>query len=132
MSDPWAWRFRCFLGRTIDGDTVDLFCDKANHDFSLQRIRLVGINTPEDQRPTKEAGAAATAFTQAWMEAAHATALDCVQLTPHLAFRWPLSIVTFKSDSFDRYLATVTNRADPQLTLNDALLAAGHAVVFMA
>ncbi len=127
----WQFTWRAFLARDIDGDTVDLFMDKGGHDYTLWRIRLAGINTPEDHRPTKEAGAAATAFTQAWMEAAHATAKECINTDGGLTFVWPLSITTYKSDAFDRYLGVIITREGDPVTLNDALLASGNAVPFM-
>lgn len=129
--DQWEFKWRAFLARDVDGDTVDLFIDKGGHQFTLWRVRLAGINTPEDHRPTKEAGAAATAFTQAWMEAAHATAKECINTDGGLWFTWPLALYTHKSDAFDRYVAVVVNRTGDPESLNDALLRSGNAVQFM-
>ena len=44
---------------------------------------------------------------------------------------WPLTVQTAKSDAFGRYLARIWRTTDGRC-LNDDLLAAGHAVVFMA
>jgi len=128
----WEFKWRAFLARTVDGDTIDLFMDKGGHDYTLWRVRLAGINTPETHKPTKEAGDAATEFTQAWMEAAHATAKECIDTEAGLKFIWPLSIQTYKSDSFDRYIGVVICRDGDPTSLNDALIASGNAVVFMA
>lgn len=120
MTAPWkfVWRARCT--RVIDGDTIEMYLDKGFHDFALQRIRLAGINCPEDHAPTKAAGAAATAFTQAWVDAVNSIPTE-----------WPLNVTTYKTDSFDRYVAVVVDAVTGE-SLNDALLASGNAVPFMA
>ena len=118
MSWQWVWQARCL--RVIDGDTLELYLDVGFHDYKVQRIRLAGINCPEAHAPTREAGDRATAFTQAWMEAAASVPTD-----------WPLVITTYKADSFDRYVAFVVATAGG-VSLNDALLESGNAVPFMA
>lgn len=131
MDLRWEFRWRAFLARDIDGDTVDLFIDKGGHQYTLWRIRLANINTPEVHGPSREAGLAASAFTQAWMELAHATAKECINTEGGLWFTWPLAITTHKSDSFDRYVAIIIEREGDPESLNDALVRTGHAVDFM-
>lgn len=72
----------------------------------VQRVRLLGVDTPERGQP---GWAEATAFTQAWLADAGA-----------------MVAVTSRSDSFGRYLADV--RDGDGMSLSSALLAAGHAV----
>lgn len=132
MTTPWKFQFRAFLARGIDGDTVDLFMDMAGRHYAIWRIRLAGINAPEDHKPTKDAGAAATAFAQKWMEDAHATAYENIQTGGGLFFTWPLTVETYKTDSFDRYIGVIIKAEGDPVSLNDALLNSGNAVVFMA
>lgn len=131
MTDEWSFTWRGFLARTIDGDTVDLFIDKGDHTYGLNRIRLLGINAPENETTTKVAGQSAKDYVQRWMEDAHATAIENVHFEKGMTFTWPLAITTKKSDSFNRYLGLIIVRAGDGVSLNDALLQSGHAVAFM-
>ena len=113
----WEFTWRAYCVRVIDGDTLDLMLDKGFRDMSVERIRLAGINCPERHTTTREAGDAAKAYTEAWIAQA---GLE----------QWPLVVTTYKTDSFDRYVAVVVRTGDP-VSLNDALLASGNAVPFM-
>ena len=115
--DVWQFSWRAQSQRVIDGDTIELYLDKGFREFAVERVRLAGINCPEVHGLTRVAGYAATEFTKAWIAAA----------TPGA---WPLTIATYKTDSFDRYVAVVVRDGDP-VSLNDALLASGNAVSFM-
>jgi len=46
-ADARLWHYRAFVLRVVDGDTLDMVVDKGFGDFSKQRIRLFGVNTPE-------------------------------------------------------------------------------------
>lgn len=96
------------LVRVIDGDTVEMDVDLGFRITSRQRFRLLGVDTPERNEP---GWAEATAFTRAWFE------------------ERPLGLTaeTEKSDSFDRWLATVRGPLPGDPSLNFALGAAGHA-----
>ena len=37
--------------RVIDGDTIDLVFSSAGHDDTIERVRLIGIDTPESVSP---------------------------------------------------------------------------------
>lgn len=113
----WEFKWRAYCVRVIDGDTIDLMLDKGFRDMSLQRIRLAGINCPERHTTTRAAGDAAMLYTKVWIAQA---GLE----------QWPLTITTYKTDSFDRYVAVITRNGDPT-PLNDALLQSGNAVPFM-
>lgn len=113
---PAIWAYRARPARVIDGDTIDVTVDAGFANYRTERLRLLGVNTPEKRGPTLGAGLLAQGYVEEWLEDAEG--------------EWPLVIVTKKSDAFGRYLARVW-RPDGRC-LNDDLLAAGHAVVFMA
>ena len=117
MGANWEYKWRAQCRHIIDGDTIDLYIDKGFRNYSTNRIRLAGINCPEPHAPTRTAADSATAYTQAWISAQPDT-------------EWPLTVVTYKTDSFDRYVAVITPTAGGQ-SLNDALIASGNAVPFM-
>ena len=90
--------------RTIDGDTIDVI------PFRVVRLRLLGTDTPERKEgvPYVEA----TRFTDAFCK----------------AMPGPLRIATQTKDAFGRELAWVWDAG--QNSLNDALIASGHAQPF--
>lgn len=114
-----AWVFAAQLDRVIDGDTIVVTLDLGFHLTWSYSLRLLGINCPEVHGATKDAGLAAAAYTQAWLDAAAVGGAA-----------WPLLVMTHKSDDFGRYLARVWRLVD-NACLNDDLLTSGHAVPFM-
>lgn len=108
-----AWVFPAKLERVIDGDTIDCIISVGFHSYRVERLRLLGINTPEPRGATKPAGDAATDFVRQWMPYGD----------------WPLLVETHKSDVFGRYLALCFRIIDGAC-LNDDLLTSGHAVPF--
>lgn len=114
---PDIWAYRACLVRVIDGDTLDVTIDQGLHTHRTERVRLLGVNTPETKGATKMAGRLATIYVEDWL----AEADD----------EWPLIVQTARGDAFGRWLARVWRRSDGR-ELNADLLAAGHAVVFMA
>lgn len=117
MSVPDTWAYRARLERVIDGDTLDVTIDQGLHTHRTERVRLLGVNTPEVKGPTRPAGLAAAGYVTSWL--GQVPADD----------EWPLIVQTAKGDAFGRWLARVW-RPDGRC-LNDDLLAAGHAVPFM-
>lgn len=113
----WAYRARC--ERVIDGDTLDVTIDQGLHTHRTERVRLLGVNTPELKGATRPAGLAAAGYVTSWLG-----------MAPY-DDEWPLIVQTAKGDAFGRWLARVWRRSDGR-ELNADLLAAGHAVVFMA
>ncbi len=109
------WIYRARPIKVIDGDTLDITIDAGFRNYREERLRLLGVNTPEMKAPTREAGEAARQFVTNWIV---------------WGDTWPLVIETEKSDAFGRYLARVWRTMDGAC-LNDDLLAAGHAVVFL-
>lgn len=90
--------------RVVDGDTFILAHVGIPPE---ERVRILGVDTPERGQPNY---AEATAFTRAWI-----TAGD-------------FALTTCKRDSFGRLLSTVTRGND---NLSDALLNAGLAVRYV-
>ena len=103
-----CWTITTTATRVIDGDTfvanVPIWMDVTLTD---QRVRVLGVNTPEPRAPTMAAGLAATAFTREWLA------------------RGPITIEACKRDAFGRVLGVV-RRGDE--TLAAAVIAAGHGV----
>lgn len=103
--------FRATLSRVIDGDTLDLDIDQGMHSHRLERVRLLGVNAPEMHGESAQAGLNAKAFVTVWLGSND------------------LTVQTYKSDVFGRYLATIW-KPDGKC-LNDDLLTSGNAVVFV-
>lgn len=87
--------YRCVITRVIDGDTVDMTIDVGFRLTTVQRVRLLGVNTAEmnDRDPELRAKAlAAKVYVESW-----------VANNPS-----PM-VHTFKADSFGRWLGVVYN-----------------------
>lgn len=110
------WTYRARLDRIIDADTVDLDIDLGfRHFIAGHRVRVAGIDAPEVRGPERPDGLAATAFAADWFGQAPDT-------------EWPLIVTTAKAGKYGRWLGTIWhNQPGPGPSLNDALLAAGHA-----
>ena len=115
---PQRWIFQGYSVHIVDGDTFDVYLDVAFHGYRRERLRLLGLNTPEVFGTSKEAGLAAKAYVVNWLAEA-ALGGD----------PWYLVIQTYKSDVFGRYLATVWRTLDSRC-LNDDLLSSGNAVPY--
>jgi micrococcal nuclease len=98
---------------TIDGDTVDLEVSWEPAHVVTERVRLLGVDTPEVRGPTREAGLAAKAYTAAW-----------------LADSGPTELVVCRParDAFGRLLGRVVSLSKGDL--GASLLATGHAVPY--
>lgn len=118
MNVPNIWAYRAQLVRVIDGDTLDVVIDQGLHTHRTERLRLLGVNTPEMKGATRPAGLAAAAFVTDWLA--------------RVPFDddWPLIVRTERGDAFGRWLARVWRQHDAAC-LNDTLLMVGHAVPFM-
>ncbi len=114
----WIWQGR--LLRVVDGDTLDVELDAGFHATRTERLRLYGINTPEIVGASRVDGLASKAWVRQWMD--ENSAAD-----PGV---WRLTIETFKTDVFGRYLAVVWSTWSGEC-LNDALLLAGMAVPYL-
>ena len=47
--------YSCVVRKVVDGDTLDVEIDLGFHILTNQRIRLLGVDTPETYRPSCEA-----------------------------------------------------------------------------
>lgn len=107
------FEYRATLDRIIDADTVRLVVDLGFRVTLTETFRLAGINAPE--RFT-EAGKLATQFVADWFARQTEVVLES-QKAP-------------QQEKYGRWLATL--RGSDGTTLNDQLVTAGHAVLFMA
>ncbi len=108
MVEP-VYTYRAQVVRWVDGDTVDLRVDCGFYTWVEARFRLYGINTPER-------GQVGYAEANAFVAAAAPVGSGIV-------------VKTYKSaDKYGRFLAQVWVG---ELCVNDALVAAGLAVVYM-
>lgn len=98
---------------TIDGDTVEVEVTWEPGHVVTERVRLLGIDTPEVKGPTRPAGEAAKAYTATW-----------------LVDSGPTELVVCRParDSFGRLLGRLVSQTKGDLAA--ALLAAGHAVPY--
>lgn len=82
------YNYQCKIVRWIDGDTVEVRVDLGFHLTSVQRLRLLGVDTPERGQPGHQE---ATAKSR--------------DLAPEGS---KIEISTEKGDSFGRWLAHLT------------------------
>jgi endonuclease YncB( thermonuclease family) len=112
----------------VDGDTLHIQLDRGEDEYGNQTIRLFGINCPEHNA---EGGPEATEFTRQWL-------FDNGWVTTHTDLwgsvykKLHVRVVTIKDkkEKFGRYLGRILN-AEGTACLNDDLLEAGHAVVYL-
>jgi endonuclease YncB( thermonuclease family) len=121
---PYQWQFRARAVRVIDGDTIDFEVDLGFHLRTTQRIRLLGVDAPEKRGATMPSATEAQAYVQSWLD-------DHYRFHPSEtdADEWPFFLRTAKSDSFDRWVASVMRRHDGRDLASD-LLITGHAVAW--
>lgn len=121
MVEPFAYRFT--VSRVIDGDTVEGDID-LGFSFVLlkQRLRLLGVNTPERKGATRNAGDIAKAFTERWLSDRTSVVIKSRKALPTLDTK----------DAFGRYLIRLYGDTTDgnQECLNDALLSSGNAIPF--
>lgn len=112
-----CWAVTAQSGRVLDGDTfvvtAALWPASAGDLTAVERVRVLGVNTPERSGATRSAGDAARTFTEQWLAAAGGT----------------VRLEVCKRDSFGRILATVIRTSDGRSLAAD-LIAAGVGVPF--
>ena len=106
---PYVYKAVCT--NVVDGDTIDCVIDVGFHLTTTQRLRLIGIDTPEHDEP-------------GYREATEFTA-SCI-------LGREIYIETYKTDAFGRYLADVYfyDEKGNERHLNQLLLEKGLAKVF--
>lgn len=108
-----CWRGWVVSAEAVDGDTVDVDVSWEPRHVATERVRIVGIDTPELHGVSKAAGEAAKAYTAKWLADSGATEL--VVCRP-------------ARDSFGRLLGRLVSATKGDL--GAALQAAGHAVPY--
>jgi micrococcal nuclease len=97
-----------------DGDTIDLIIDCGFDQYTRQRIRVLGVNTPEIRSHEKYAAIVAKQDTIRWIR--------CAEVPLE---RWPLIVRTKEKDNFGRWLAEVIRKTDGE-SLTEYLLGRGY------
>ena len=93
MDDPKLWHYRAIVKRVIDGDTLDVMIDQGFRNYREERLRVLGIDTPELSRGNDES---------------KALGLRAKNRVEELCGDAEVIIRTEKGDSFGRWLATIT------------------------
>jgi micrococcal nuclease len=112
------YTYRARVVKVVDGDTLHLQVDLGFDTEMKLTVRLMGINSPEMSTPE---GLTARAFAQDWIAA------NCRLDGGYQSVL--LRTVKDRKEKYGRYLGVIYDQADKG-TLNDALLAAGHAVPY--
>lgn len=108
MSVEPSYRYRAFLDRVVDGDTVDLHVDIGFRAMMHLRIRMAGIDAPERYN---EGGIEAMAW-----------------LTGRL-LNENLVLVSQKGDKYGRWLGLIYV-GDEDVSVNAQMIEAGQAVPY--
>lgn len=104
------YEYRADVIKVIDGDTVHVRVDLGFDVSIFETIRLTGVNAPERGKP---GGAEATE----WLRS------KILNTTVRLV------TVKDRREKYGRYLATIYLPGE-QTSVNDQLIAAGHAVAY--
>lgn len=105
------YTYNATVSKIIDGDTIEVVVDLGFHLTSRQRVRILGINTPELFSGTnREAGLEAKTDTFKWCE----------------SVLYAVTITTSKADGFGRWLAAVHEHGNAANSLTDHLLSLGY------
>lgn len=106
-----CWIVSASMMRTIDGDTADFTIDIWPGLTGTGRVRVLGVDAPEQRGETLAAARKAREFTQKWLEQGEVTLTIGCGAAPQ--------------DHFGRYLAHITR---DNRNLAEDLIAAGHGV----
>lgn len=105
--------YKAFISEVYDGDTCTARIDLGFYIHHIQKLRLLGINTPELKGATKLKGIAAR---------------DRLR---ELVLNKEVYIQTVKDDAFGRWLVTIYLNPVGEESVNDILLREGWAVPFL-
>jgi len=112
-----VYTYNAAVAYVVDGDTVDIMIDLGFRNFTKQRVRLAGIDAPEKNT---EAGV----NSKAWL---------VEQLIDPVTGGRKVVVKSEKpgaGDKYGRYLATIYLPELLTFSINEALVAAGHAFVW--
>lgn len=129
----YVYRARCV--RVVDGDTVDLVIDLGLRITSHQRIRILGVDTPELRRGTEEEkklGRIARDFVHRVLVVDQNSDEVISHLPTGVSPDYPILVQTHKADSFGRWLGQVfyVQRDGTEVNLSEVLLREGLAKVY--
>lgn len=117
MSDQ-VRRVPASLPRVVDGDTVEVTISLGWHIYLREIVRLYGVNCPETHGPKRSnAGFTAALFTAEWLKEAKSLEIESLSFES-------------RTDKYGRTLARIYRNDDP-VSLNQALLDSGNAIIFM-
>ena len=102
-----TWVFPCKLLRAVDGDTADLELDLGLRQYTRDRFRLLGIDTPERGR-------------QGYQEAK-----DYLQSY----FGKDLMVVTSKTGKYGRWLGVLYDTLESE-SINDRIIRLKYGVIY--
>lgn len=104
-----CWTVSGTLVRAIDGDTFEARLSVWHGIEVIERIRILGVNTPEKRLKTMKEWVGAYAFTDTWLK------------------RGPFMVESCERDSLRRALGKVYRGKE---VLSDELIKSGHGVPF--
>jgi micrococcal nuclease len=108
------YEYRARIVRVIDGDTVEAEIDLGFHVRFTVTLRLAGINAPETKGTERPRGLAATRYLERLLN-------EWTGASRELLVRTHKDV----TEKYGRYLAELIAG---EVNLNQALVAAGHAV----
>lgn len=115
------YEYKFTADRVVDGDTVDGFIDLGFDVIKFERIRLLGIDTPETRTKDaaeKAAGLRAKSYVEEWFNARERNDED-------------VFVRTSKTEKFGRYLGVIYYESEAEdAVLNEALLDNGLAKAY--
>lgn len=107
------WVYRAKVIRWVDGDTVDVMIDRGFKDYSMRRLRLQGIDTPEIRGVSKEE-----------KERGEKATIRAEELAPVDS---EVIIETHKSGKFGRWVAKIWPNKPIDWSINEILIMEGLA-----
>lgn len=118
------YTYKALVTKVIDGDTIDVDIDLGFNVHVHERIRLLGINTPEifgskaKNEIERQKGLDAKQFVESWV----ASQNNVVMLTTHDA-------KALKKEKYGRWLALICplDSSSEEESLNHLLVENGHA-----
>lgn len=118
------WRRARYVDH-YDGDTITLTVDLGYRISVEERVRLIGIDTPELRGDERAAGLAAKDFVFDWMYRNQAWNADN---DPSVLPEWPLLLRSSKAGKYGRWLGEIWSGQG--MCLNQDLLDSGHATIY--
>ena len=99
------YKYKAFVNRVIDGDTIDVTIDLGFKVFRKERLRLYGIDTPETRtRDKKEKVAGLKA--KKWLK-------DAIE-------KRHIYVITHKQGKFGRYLVEIYEESSMEIWKENA------------